>query len=204
MNTNEQIKGDDSKVTPMDKSNQSDTEKPERDVFDFDNSKDVLERKEFRKNLYLGSVFIFALFVVLMASIKNPDIYKIEPETGVIINQAFNAVILLMVPLILGAVGAVARILISGLSLPQNATLVVSSGLFAMFSWVGIKSGVLLAIVAPHLEPRGISSAQISQAPSEFYTMALVAIFVGMFSTNVYLFVNNKLEKITKEDGEKP
>lgn len=67
----------------------------------------------------------------------------------------------------------------------------------AIFSWVGIKSGVLLAIVAPHLEKQGVSSTITMQTESGFYTMALVAIAVGMFSSNLYIFINQRVEQLS-------
>ncbi|TOL41088.1 hypothetical protein CGH98_24240 [Vibrio parahaemolyticus] len=66
-----------------------------------------------------------------------------------------------------------------------------------MFSWVGIKSGVLLAIVAPHLEKQGVASTITMQTESSFYTMALVAIAVGMFSSNLYIFINQRVEQLS-------
>ena len=65
--------------------------------------------------------------------------------------------------------------------------------------------GVLLAIVSPHLEKQGIPTDVESHTTSGFYTMALVAILVGMFSTNIYLFINGRVEQlVTKSQVKKP
>lgn len=165
----------------------------------FDREKYQQEVAERRKLMYLMATFMFAFMILVMASVTNPGIYKIDPETLVTINQTFNAIVLLVIPFLLGSVGAVARILMSGISMVHSSTLVVSSGLMAMFSWVAIKSGVLLAIVAPHLEEKGVSTAITADSPSDFYTMALVAILVGMFSTNLYLFINQRVEHLTQQ-----
>ncbi|MDN3553100.1 hypothetical protein QWY74_06405 [Halomonas almeriensis] len=165
----------------------------------FDREKYKQEAAERRKNMYLMAAFMFAFMVLGMASLANPAIYEIDPEILVTINLAFNAIVLLVIPFLLGSVGAVARILMSGTSMIHSGTLVFSSGLMAMFSWVGIKSGVLLSIVAPHLEDKGVSTSITAQASSDFYTMALVAILVGMFSTNLYLFINQRVEHLTQQ-----
>jgi hypothetical protein len=165
----------------------------------FDREQYKKEASEKRKQIYLLATFMFAFLVLMMASAANPGIYKIDPETLITINQAFNAIVLLVIPFLLGSVGAVARILISEESMTHSGTLVVSSGLMAMFSWVGIKSGVLIAIIAPHLEDKGVATTISSHAPSDFYTMALVAIVVGMFSTNLYLFINQRVEHLTNK-----
>ena len=158
------------------------------------------EQAEKRKRLYLTLTFVFALFILLVASIANPGIYKIEPQTFLIINQAFNAMVLLVIPFLLGSVGAVARILISGVQMAQNGTLIVSSGLMAMFSWIGIKSGVLLAIVAPHIERQEAERDVVLRTVNDFYTMALVAILVGMFSTNLFIFIKQRVEQLTEQE----
>lgn len=158
------------------------------------------EQAEKRKRLYLTFTFLFALFILLTTSVANPGIYKIEPQTLLIINQAFNAMVILVIPFLLGSVGAIARILISGVQMVQNGTLIVSSGLMAMFSWIGIKSGILLAIAAPHIERKEIEGDIVLRTVNDFYTMALVAILVGMFSTNLYIFIKQRVEQLTQQE----
>lgn len=165
----------------------------------FDRERYELERKERRKRLYLILVFVLAFSVLVFASINNPAIYEIDKSVQEVINRAFNAVILLVVPFLLGSLGAIARVLMAGIKSEHQGALIVGSGLMAMFSWVGIKSGVLLAIVAPHLEKQGISSAISVQTEGNFYTMALVAILVGMFSTNLYIFINQRVEQVVAQ-----
>ncbi|EGR0760792.1 TPA: hypothetical protein NJ546_004540 [Vibrio parahaemolyticus] len=163
------------------------------------------QRQEARQRIYLQFTFVTAFSIIIVAAITNSDAFKLDPETLVIINQAMNAVILLMIPFFLGSLGGLTRILVADTSVPNKSTLVVSSGLMAMFSWVGIKSGVLLAIVSPHLEKQGIPTGVESHTTSGFYTMALVAILVGMFSTNLYLFINGRVEQlVTKSQVKKP
>ncbi|MCU8030898.1 hypothetical protein L5M51_14185 [Shewanella sp. SM73] len=151
------------------------------------------------KLMLLGTLVFFVLIIFFMASIKNPGLYQIDKDTLILINQAFNALVLLTIPFLLGMLGAVSRILIAGLNVVNQTSLILSSGLMATFSWIGIKSGVLLAIVAPHLEKQGIPPEGIVSSPSNFYTMALVAVLVGMFSTNLYLFINQKVEQLTQK-----
>ena len=152
-----------------------------------------------RKQIYLIAVFTFAFFALIMVSITNRGIYNINEETLIVINHAFNAIILLLIPFFLGSLGALARALMSGIKASQSMTLIFFSGLMAMFSWVGIKSGVLLSIVAPHLKDKGIEVSATVYTQSDFYTMALVAILVGMFSTNLYIFINQRVEQLTQK-----
>ncbi|HFQ5032110.1 TPA: hypothetical protein ACGV5Y_004378, partial [Vibrio vulnificus] len=57
---------------------------------------------------------------------------------------------------------------------------------------------ILVSIIAPHLEKQGVKVSEVAANTSaEFYSMALVAIVVGMFSSNVYIFINQKVESLT-------
>ena len=80
----------------------------------FERERYELERKESRRRIYLLLTFTFAFSILIFASISNPGIYTIDKDTLVIINQAFNAIVLLVVPFLLGSLGAIARILMAG------------------------------------------------------------------------------------------
>ncbi|USH03684.1 hypothetical protein K6Q96_06740 [Grimontia kaedaensis] len=154
---------------------------------------------ENHKIIRLYMLFFILIFILTIVSILNQGLYRINEETLLVINQAFNALVILLIPFILGAIGGISRIIMSGLRVADEVSLIISSGLMAAFSWIGIKSGVLLAIVAPHMELKGFETYSVVQNPENFYTMALVAIFVGMFSTNLYLFINQRVESLTNQ-----
>ncbi|MGR5150027.1 hypothetical protein ACQKP8_26210 [Photobacterium alginatilyticum] len=153
---------------------------------------------------------LFFLFVLLFMqlytlSARNPDLYLINKDTLFTINEAYNAIILLSIPFLFGTLGAIARVLMAGITLAKSVTLILSSGLMGMFSWVGIKSGVLLSLLSPYTqksnEAQAIATSIESTGASHFYSMALVAIVIGMFSSNVYIFINQKVEQITSQKG---
>ena len=149
--------------------------------------------------MFTFSIIFTALMILMFVSMGNPSIYKIEDDTLLVVNQALNAIILLVIPFLLGIVGASARILIATVRPELKGNLLISSGLMATFSWVGIKSGVLISIIAPHLEKASIAPERTLNSAHDFYTMAFVAILVGMFSTNLYLIVSEKVEQITQQ-----
>ncbi|ACH66391.1 hypothetical protein VFMJ11_1435 [Aliivibrio fischeri MJ11] len=164
--------------------------------YSFNREKYELEKQESRKRMHTMLTFFSAFSIFMFAAFVNKEAFVLDAETSVIINQAINAVVLLVIPFMLGSVGGLTRILMSDVAVDHRGTLVVSSGLMAMFSWIGIKSGVLLAIVVPHLEKQGVVANVEETTSSGFYTMALVAIAVGMFSTNLYLFINSRVEQL--------
>lgn len=156
---------------------------------------------EKRKLMYLAMLFMTVLTILVMVSVTNRGIYVLSDETLSFISQSFNAFVLLLIPFLLGSLGGFARVLMSGIRVLENTALILSSGLMAMFSWVGIKSGVLLSIVAPHLEEKGVTLPAETLSQSNFYTMALVAILVGMFSSNVYIFINQRVEQLAAQES---
>ncbi|NAP48000.1 hypothetical protein PscP77CL_02495 [Pseudomonas syringae] len=165
---------------------------------------EVQRKKTFMNRLVIVAAAGFVFIVFNFLSLRNPEIYDVDPETLRIVNQAINAIILLTVPFVLGTIGAAARILISDINPQHKTALIVSSGLMAVFSWVSIKSGVLVALLAPHIERANLSKENIITGQSDFYTLALVAIAVGMFATNVYLMIAQRVDQLTlRSKGER-
>ncbi|HAS8124475.1 TPA: hypothetical protein I7665_20505, partial [Vibrio vulnificus] len=106
------------------------------------------------------------------------------------ITEAYNLIVLLLVPMFFGVIGATSRVLLSGLKAREHFKLIFSSGLIATFSWLGIKSKVFLALLSPYIANSQIqASAQasdvIKETGSEIYSMVLVAVLVGMFASNI-------------------
>lgn len=166
---------------------------------------EIQRKKTFMNRLIIVAAVGFVFLVFNFLSLRNPEIYDVDPETLKTVNQAINAIILLTVPFVLGTIGAAARILISDINPQHKTSLVVSSGLMAVFSWVSIKSGVLVALIAPHIERANFSKEIVTTGQSDFYTLALVAIAVGMFATNVYLMIAQRVDQLTlRSKGDTP
>ncbi|EOY5722577.1 hypothetical protein ACP6ZN_001040 [Enterobacter cloacae] len=146
-------------------------------------------------------ILIIAVIILLItSSIRNPGLYVINEETLNLINVTYNATITLLIPCFFGGFGALARLMLSGVRLLDKIYLIMGSALMASFSWIGIKSGVLVSIITPHLSGQNIDMKSVAESAHSFYTLALVAIFVGMFSTNLYLFVNEKVEQLVRKN----
>lgn len=176
--------------------------KVRREEFEAD---EIQRKKTFMNRLIIVAAVGFVFLVFNFLSLRNPEIYDVDTETLRTVNQAINAIILLTVPFVLGTIGAAARILISDINPQHKTALVVSSGLMAVFSWVSIKSGVLVALLAPHIERANLSKDTITTGQSDFYTLALVAIAVGMFATNVYLMIAQRVDQLTlRSKGDRP
>lgn len=161
-------------------------------------AREALRKKSFTNRIIIVSAATFVMIVLNFISFRNPEIYDIDASTLKTINQAVNALILMTIPFVLGSIGAFTRVLISDFTPEHKGGLIVSSGLMGVFSWVSIKSGVLLALVAPHIEKTTIPHEMVASGQSDFYTLALVAIAVGMFSTNVYLMIAQRVDQITR------
>ncbi|KGK23466.1 hypothetical protein GT93_00920 [Pseudomonas plecoglossicida] len=143
--------------------------------------------------------------VIFLSITRNPDVFKLQKDTQEALAQFYNVMIWMLVPLVLGAMGAAARVMLAGLKVGSSGKLIFSSGLMAAFSWLGIKSKILLALIAPHLAatPHVLqpvdSTIGVEHIGTEFYSMALIAVMVGMFASNIYIFINQRVEKLTQE-----
>jgi lysylphosphatidylglycerol synthetase-like protein (DUF2156 family) len=147
--------------------------------------------------IVLAGGMIAALISFATATIQNASIYRLDEQTIDFLSEAFNATVLLTIPLVLGAVGALTRLLLSGMRITDHLALIAGSSLMACFSWISIKSGVLVSIIAPHLATHGVETKEALSTSNSFYTMTLVAIIVGMFSTNLYLFITQRVEQLS-------
>lgn len=149
---------------------------------------------------YLVPITIVYLLIALVTFVgfENRGIFELKKEVLVALNETVNALLLLVVPFIFGTIAASARVMISGLQFEQNMRIIVASGLISSFSWLGIKSKVFIALLTPYIARHSDSGeALVTESSSEFYSMALVAVLVGAFASNLYIFVNQKVESLT-------
>lgn len=145
------------------------------------------------KMLIFITIFILFYFIAL----NNPGAFKVENETVLMLNNMINAFILLIIPFIFGGIGAATKLSFNNLNVYEHSKVIYSSGFFAAFSWVGMKSQIALSIFLPKADISKVKFSPEEMTQNEFYTMIFLAIIVGMFATNFYVFVNKKVENIT-------
>ncbi|MHA7229407.1 hypothetical protein ACVT98_09300 [Vibrio campbellii] len=164
-----------------------------------------------RKNLnyvikfYASTIIAGVLFYT---AYLNPEVFTLHETTLSEIKEAYNLIVLLGIPFIFGSIGASARVLISGMQVGQSLKLILSSGLIATFSWLSIKSKIFLALITPYVAESALKgSKEASEAlqtnSSEMYSLALVAVLVGMFASNIYIFIEQRVEQLSSK-GQKP
>lgn len=55
-----------------------------------------------------------------------------------------------------------------------------------------------MALLTPYIaKSYEVNETSLQEGTSEFYSMALVAVLVGAFASNLYLFVSQKVEAIS-------
>lgn len=149
---------------------------------------------------YGVAFFIAIIYFLWQFTLENPDIFKVTEETISFVTNFYNVIILFLIPLFFGSLSAIARISISGLSLIKSSKLIFASGIMAAFSWVGIKSKLFIALLTPYIEAKPNVSEAIKDIDiTEFYSMVLVAILVGMFASNLFVFIDNKTKMLKLE-----
>lgn len=159
-----------------------------------------------KKNSYVVRLLWIYLAVAVIAAVTytaylNKTIFTLSDDTLGAVTQFYNVMVLLLIPFVLGCVGGCARILLSGNSVSRSFRTIFASGMMASFSWLSIKSKVFISLVAPYVvhEQQGSSVGQaVANAGSEFYSLALVAVLVGMFSSNIYIAINERVERATR------
>ncbi|KZK83014.1 Chromosome partition protein Smc [Pseudovibrio sp. Ad13] len=153
---------------------------------------------------WLLQVFLLVLFslsyVLAVGALffNNLDSFSISPSVLTTINNAMNVGAEIAIPFLFGCIGALTRVMIAGVGQKKSAQLVVASGIIAAFSWVSIKSKLFISIVAPHLLDDSKLQEQVA-SDGEIYTLVLVSALVGMFASNIYIFIDQRVRQLTAE-----
>ncbi len=153
--------------------------------------------------LFVVILFLFVMMFSLVYStynvfLKSDEIFVLNNEVVNLLNQFYNLVITLSMAFMYGILGAYTRMLLAG---KVKLRAIIASGLMATFSWVALKSGIAIAIIAPHIEKSKLSNEQLYS--DNFYTFILVAVLVGMFSSNLFLFMEAKINIMASSAIEK-
>ena len=162
-----------------------------------------LKRMSFERKIKLSIGIIFGYAFILggwFLSRENPEIFSLSKENTQLMREAFNALVMMVIPFIFGGLASIGRLLISDFELIKNLKVVLASGMMASFSWIGIKSKIFISLLTPYVSKNSDNDfSAVAQIGSEFYSMIVVALFVGTFASNIFIFINNKIELITRE-----
>ena len=161
-----------------------------------------IPRTNFRSTI-MFLYFLIIIGAIMYALVKfNPGVLQLDEKTLVLFNQFMNLITVALIPFIFGMLGAVTRIMISGINILHGYYgIVVASGLMSFFSWISIKSGVFVALILPQIKDQTIiDSYKEINTEHDFYSIVLVSILVGMFSSNIYIMINRKVEELTGKD----
>ncbi|HIE0660995.1 TPA: hypothetical protein ACXJEZ_003532 [Providencia rettgeri] len=148
--------------------------------------------------MILFTIFFSILFLFVFIGEKNPEIFVLSKDTILYINNTINTLEILTIPFIFGCAAAAARILISDLNIIRSSNIILASGGVAAFSWIGIKSKVFIALLAPYLATKEqiLSESLTNGDITEYYSMVFIAIIVGMFASNIVIFIENKTKML--------
>lgn len=159
---------------------------------------------------YVIKLYTVALIagVLFYTAYLNPQVFTLDETTLSEIKEAYNLIVLLIIPFIFGSIGASARVLISGMQIWQSLKLILSSGLIATFSWLSIKSKIFLALITPYFAESALKGSKeasdaLQNNSHEMYSLALVAVLVGMFASNIYIFIEQRVEQLSSK-GKNP
>ncbi|KZL27390.1 hypothetical protein [Pseudovibrio sp. WM33] len=149
-------------------------------------------------------IFLFA-YLALQAVILNDENFKIDAGVITLINRSLNILLELMIPFTFGFLGASARVLLSGLSYLRSILLLVASGLIASFAWISLKSKIFVSLVTAHLQ---INAIQVQgnlvnkNDSDEIYSLILVVTFVGMFASNIFIAVEQRVARLADKKSQ--
>lgn len=135
---------------------------------------------------------------------NNKTSFELDNETIALIAYLFNSILWIILMFMLGMFGAITRILISDIELIKNYKIIIGSGMLSIISWFSVKSGLLMVLFSGYIKKvPDLDDASTIFSVYDFYSIATFAIFVGMFSSTIYISINSKVEQILKNKSKK-
>jgi hypothetical protein len=152
---------------------------------------------------------LFALFSYIFSTLLGPTqiqaIVSLSPSTLEFLNRCFNLILYMVPAFLMSALGSYTRILLSDYSMNviKCFKLIVGSGFFGIATLLGIQSGIFFDLLIGY-ESNISQLITVSEQANEktFYKIILLCFLTGMFSTVIFITIEEKLRLLSKKVNE--
>jgi hypothetical protein len=157
----------------------------------------------------LALLAFLTLFTFIFSKLLGPEqiqaIVSLTPSTLEFLNSCFNFIIYMVPAFLISALGSYTRILLSdySMSVIKCFKLVVGSGFFGIATLLGIKSGIIFDLFIGHI-PNFSQLVAVSEQENEriFYKIIFLCFLTGMFSTVIFMTIEEKIKILSKKENE--
>ncbi|CAM0565955.1 hypothetical protein [Acinetobacter baumannii] len=152
---------------------------------------------------------LFYLFSFIFSQLLGPEqiktIISLNPNSLEFLNRCFNFIIYMVPAFVISAIGSYTRILLSdySMSVIKCFKLVVGSGFFGIATLLGIQSGIFFDLLLGHLPNASQLVANNDQTSDRaFYKIIFLCFLTGMFSTVIFMTIEEKVKILSKKLNE--
>ncbi len=179
--------------------------KKQEQIKEFRSEKDYEEQRKRRKTMYqtilvtyTAAAVLGMIFYILYSTIGTEQmegIFSLNKDVLFALNMAVNVFIYSLPAFIIACLGSFTKILLSEskLEIVAYLKLVLGSGLIGVLTFLGLKSGIVLDLIVDTVHTESIT---ISDDKKSFYKMITLCFITGMFSTTIFLTVEERVQNL--------
>lgn len=155
--------------------------------------------------LALLIISVTYVFGNLLGPVQVKQVVSLDLATISFLNKCFNFILYAFPAFIFAAVGSSTRLLLSDhtLGIRKSVKLIVGSGCFGILAFLSMESGVIVEFLTNAYAANPVVLNE-STAQKSFYKTVLVCFMTGMFSTIIFITIDEKVKLISSKLLSKP
>lgn len=167
---------------------------------------DIVSFKDKKKHSFDVLIKTIVLTVILY-SIAGAGLllylgtYSVDSETSILFSQFLNLIAVSIIPIFFGGMGSIIKLLASNISIYENFKAIIFSCLFSFSAFIALKSKIVMSGILALYNKDNIVGA--ADANLDIFSFAVVSIFVGIFASNIFLFLKKHVDLLSKRKSSK-
>ncbi|MFH7767713.1 hypothetical protein [Acinetobacter sp. BSP-28] len=157
--------------------------------------------KQRRQRLYVLAILLYG-FIGSLAGIyfslgqaQFKGIFTLHEDVLFALNMSFNIFVYAIPAFIAAFIGSITRLLLaSNDHILDHMRILLGSGLIGILTFLGLKSGIILDLIANHVE---VTESLIDEHKEKlFYKYMVVCFITGMFATTMFLTIEARVNSL--------
>lgn len=146
-------------------------------------------------------VSISYVFSNLLGPVQVIQVISLDPTTISFLNKCFNLILYAFPAFIVATIGSATRLLLSDavLGIRKSVKLLFGSGCFGILAFLSIESGIVVEFLTNAYAVQSTSLAEPAATSKAFYKTILVCFMTGMFSTIIFITIDEKVKMVSSK-----
>lgn len=170
----------------------------------LDDEEQRLRRRQTYKLVIFSYLALFILVVIIyllystLGTEQMMGIFKLNEDVLFALNMSFNVFIYSVPAFLAACTGSFTKILLApnDITASKHINLILGSGLIGVLTFLGLKSGIVLDLL---IESVHAGSITLIDDKKSFYKMIVLCLITGMFSTTIFLTVEERVTSLANK-----